>query len=372
MSYNMLSFIPHSGTAWSDYFPGTNPTTTLVPKEYTSTETPSVANVYVLNCLFNKCSSSSNGGALSCSSVTYLLVESSSFFSCKTNGGNGGAIYFSNTNSGECVLHNICGNDCSSSSNGQFEYIYVKDVASGKNYVNYSSIVRCVNENSGTYYTLRIYYGKICCPSVNISMNKCYYRSAISCVPFTDSNSITCTYSYSSFVSNSASVYNCLHFNNPSAKYEMKSCNIIRNSQVSSSEGIIRLHGSLNIDDSCILENTATYIFNHGSSSVFTLSNCTVDKTTSSADQATNTERLIIKNTITKSFILGLNHMSTELCSAEYDSAGTLTPVIPNPSCNQIIHYYTCKIFFNQPRLRDIISLICVFVYNFIQPYPSV
>jgi hypothetical protein len=144
----------HSRTAWNDYFPGTSPTTPLSPKEYTSRETVSDTYVYVSNCLFNGCSSSSDGGALYCSSVTYLLVESSSFFSCKTSAYNG-AIYFTNTNSGECVLYKVCGNNCCSTSTYyQFADIRVKNTALSKNYINYTSIARFVNENSNSYCTM--------------------------------------------------------------------------------------------------------------------------------------------------------------------------------------------------------------------------
>jgi hypothetical protein len=364
----MLTFTLHSITAWSDYFPGTSPTTNFSSKEFTSRQTPSTANVYISNCLFNKCTSSDTGGALYCStSVTYLLVESSSFFSCKTSSSSG-AIYFKNTDSGECVLYMICANDCYSTSslNEQFGWIEVKDGATNKNYINYSSIVRCVNENSGTWRTLYLWYGKIFCPSVNISMNKCGYRSGFSCSPFPDSNSVTCLISYSSFTNNIALSSICIYFNKANAKYEMKSCNILRNTQVNLNDhGTFRLYGNLMIKDSCILENNANYIFNSASSSyTFTLSNCTIDKTTISNGILT------IQNTATKSFIHALNHMSTLNCNSEYDSAGTLTPIIQTPSSSKKSMYYcTYKIFFNQPNLRDIISIINVFLFNFIHPY---
>jgi predicted outer membrane repeat protein len=366
----MSLFILHYRTTWDDYFSGTDPTTTLVSREYTSNQTLSVTNVYVLYCLFNQCTSEGNGGALYCTSVTYLLIESSSFFSCKSIGRHGGAIYFQNTSIGECVLHKVCGNDCCSttSSYGVFAYIYVKSNASSKNYVNYSSIVRCVDENSGSYALLRLYYGKNCIPSINISMNKCECRSGISFAPSTDSTSVTCSISYSSFTDNNASYYNCIHYNNAGAKYEMKCCNIIRNTQINlNKEGTIRLWGNMTIRDSCILENKADFIFNPaGTSYIFTIMNCTIDKTT------TSTGDLIMQNTVTKSFIHALNHISTRNCNVEYDSIGTLTPITPPPlSSKKMICYYSCKIFFNQPRLRDIISLICVFVFNFIYPYPS-
>jgi predicted nucleic acid binding AN1-type Zn finger protein len=101
-----------------------------------------------------------------------------------------------------------------------------------------------------------------------------------------------------------------------------KSCNILRNTQVSSSEGTIKSDGNLMIEDSCILGNTATNIFYAYSSYIITLSlsNCTVDKTS-------NNGYLTTQNTVTKSFILGLNNMSTQNCHSEYDSAGDLTAV---------------------------------------------
>jgi hypothetical protein len=183
--------------AWIDYFPGTSPTTTLNSSQYTSKQILSGTNVYVSNCLFNKCvSSSDHGGALSCTSEACFFVESSSFFSCKMNGGRAGAIYFANTNGGQCVLHKVCGFDCISSDtwNGQFAYMGVKNAASNKNYVNYSSIIRCVNDYSDSYNMLYQINGKICLESVNLSMNKCGYRSGTYFSPFVDSSSVTCSF----------------------------------------------------------------------------------------------------------------------------------------------------------------------------------
>jgi hypothetical protein len=365
----MLTFTLHSITAWSDYFPGTSPTTNFSSQEFTSRQTPSTANVYISNCLFNKCSSSNAGGALYCTSVTYLLVESSSFFSCKTSSSSG-AIYFSNSGSGECVLYKVCANDCCSTSGSdeQFANILVKNVDTSKNYINYSSIVRCVNENSGSWRTLYLWNGKIFCPSVNISMNKCGHRSGFSCSPFPDSNSVTCLFSYSSFTDNIALSYICI-YTNENAKYEMKCCNILRNTQVNLNlQGTFSLCGNMHIKDSCILENNANYIFyTYSSSYKITLSNCTTDKTTISNGILT------IQSTVTKSFIHALNHMSTLNCNSEYDSAGTLTPIIQTPSSSKKLMYYcTYKIFFNQPNLRDFLSLISVFKFIFINPYPYI
>jgi hypothetical protein len=353
----------HSRTAWDDYFTGSP--TPMQTKEYGTRQTPSDTGIYVSNCLFRSIESGSDGGALYCTS-TYLLVESTSFFSCKTSSRFGGAIYFSNSNDGQCVLCEVCGYDCCSTYTGtphyQFAYINVNNVATSKNYVNYSSIARCVSVSSGSYHVLRFYYGKIYCPSVNSSMHKCQYYSAISCSPFGDSNSVTCSFLYSTFTDNIAYGYGCIVLWTTGTKYEIKSCNILRNTHRSlDTYGIIYTSGNLDIKDSCILENNATPIFQASSSSyTITLSNCTVDSTS-------NNGYLTTQNTVTKSFILALNHMSTQNCHSEYDSAGYLTPIIqtPSPSKKQI-HCYTFGNFLYQYKLRYLISLISVFLFSFI------
>jgi hypothetical protein len=355
-------------TAWSDFFEG-NPSTPLTPKEYKERQTISGTNVYISNCLFNQCTHSSAGAALYSDSVTYLLIESTSFFSCKTSSSNGcGAIRFTN---GDCVLHKVCGNDCCSTNTGswyQFAEINAKSSTSSKNYINYSSFARCVNDHASSGAIFYVRYGKICCTSNNISMNKIGYRPGFSSDPLTDSKVVTCSFLYSSFVDNIATTCTCIYYNNANAKSEIKYCNILRNTQANlNSEGTISLYGNLTIENSCFIENNANYIFYSSSSHYkYTLSNCTLDKT------ITNTGNLIIQSTVARSFILALNHMSTRNCHSEYDSAGILIPITPHsPPSMKLICHCSCKMFFNQPRLRDVISLICVFISNFIHPYPS-
>jgi hypothetical protein len=215
-------------TAWNDYFPATS-TTNLNSQTPTSRQTPSNTGVHVSNCLFGSISSSSAGGALYCSS-TYFLVEFSSFISCKTSN-YGGAIYFTNSG-GQSVLYEICGYDCCSTHSNvpcyQIVYIYVKDAISSKNYINYSSISRCVSEHSNSWYTLCLCYGTILCPSVNLSLNKCYYQS-IYFLPSSHSSSVTCSFTYSSFSDNILTGYTLFCLCRTGAKYEIKSCNVLRN-----------------------------------------------------------------------------------------------------------------------------------------------
>jgi hypothetical protein len=345
----MLAVLMHFRAAWNDYFTGN--ATLCESQTYGTRQTLSDTNVHVLNCLFRSITSStSDGGALYCyNSTMNILIESTSFFTCKTSSQHGGAIYFYKTGC-QCVLHEVCGYDCCSTNtsdytSSQFARIDVNNTITHKNYVNYSSIVRCVSENSKSHQTLRLFNGKICCLSVNLSMNKCD-RYLFHCYPSNDTSSVTYSFSYSSFADNNVTGYSCIHLNMALSNHEIKSCNIIRNTQNSDSDGIIVTSGNLNIYDSCILENTAKYIFYQGQYTYrITLSNCTVDKTT-------NNQNLVIQNTVTKSIIHGLNHMSTLNCNAVYDAVGTLTPFkSPRYLC-------TCGKIFYYPRQQDL------FYYN--------
>jgi predicted outer membrane repeat protein len=354
----MLSLLTYPKTEWNDYFSGTTPSI-YSSQLFTSRLNPSNISVYVSNCLFRDITSSSSGGALYCTSITYLLVESTSFFSCKTSNGNGGAIYFYYS-SGQCVLHGVCGYDCctTDSSDHQFAYILVNSAASSKNNVNYSSIVCCVNVNAR--FTLYLYYGKIRYQSVNSSMNKCRGRTGICCWP-----SGNCSFSYSSFVDNNATVDVCITCYGTN-HFEIKSCNILRNTQNSlNSLGTFYTEGPLTIQDSCILENKATYIFHQANAYTITLSNCTVDSTS-------NNKNLIIQSTITKSFILALNHISTQNCHSEYDVVGTLTPIISSSSSMKQIHCYTGNKHFLHLQITDVLSLTKILIFNFIHPYASI
>jgi hypothetical protein len=355
----------HCRTAWGDYFPGTP--TLLQGSEYSSRPTTSDSSIYVLKCLFISITSSSSGGALYCSSMTYFLVELSSFFSCKSSS-HGGAIC---VYSGQYVLYGVCGYDCYSTTGGyigQFSYNSISSAISIKNYINYSSITRCGSDIASLHYIVCHHGGNNCYPSVNVSMNKCTGRTGIYFCPYKDTYSVTGSISYSTLADNHATGYNCIKLCTEGANFEIKSCNIIRNKQpYGNTEGMIYTYGITVIKDCCILENIATYIFHQYSSSYsITLSNCTVDSTSING-------YLTIQKTVTKSFIHALNHMSTRNCHSEYDSAGYLTPNIqtPSPSKKQRDNC-SCGNFFLYPRLRDVISLTSILFFNFIHPYASI
>jgi hypothetical protein len=209
--------------------------------------------------------------------------------------------------------------------------------------------------------------GKICCPSVNSSLNKCNRYSGISCWPLVYSNPDICSLTYSSFADNNDADYNCVCLTRGGSNYEMKNCNVLRNKQDTlGSRGTIWTNGNLNIEYSCILGNIATYIFCQSSSSyTITLSNCTVDTFSNNGCSTT-------RNTVTKSFILALNHMSTENCHSEYDSAGYLSPIIQTPSSSKKqIHCFTIGNFLHLSLLSDMFSLTSILIFHFIHPYSS-
>jgi hypothetical protein len=194
-----------------------------------------------------------------------------------------------------------------------------------------------------------------------MSNNK-YYGQAILYYPFKNSNYFTCSFLYSSFVDNVATYCILFLLWTTGAEYEIKGCNIVRSTHGNlNSYGAICTNGNLSIMDSCILENNANTIFYQDSSSYrITLSNSTTDKTTHNG-------YLTTQNTVTKSFILALNHMSTLYFHSEYDAVGYLTPIIQTPSSSKKQNqcYTGHKIFF-LIRYEEIVSLISILILNFI------
>ncbi|HPY76198.1 MAG TPA: hypothetical protein PLB63_12445, partial [Planctomycetota bacterium] len=180
-------FIPISfRTSFEDVY---NITEYTVP-EYTGTRlAPTGNNVYIHFCFFEELTSSEEGGAIYCC-VQRLLVEQSSFISCKTSDDRGGGIYSS---SSQCVLSKICAFKCYSTysydscaegeedpyfycsyySDGQFAYISASRNITCKNHVNDSSITHTLKDSTDPQYPLYLDDGNILCTSVNLTKNEC-------------------------------------------------------------------------------------------------------------------------------------------------------------------------------------------------------
>jgi hypothetical protein len=339
------------------YGSGLNPTPYTAPTYTDKRIDISVTNAYVYNCLFRSLTNSNDGGALYCSSsVNKLLVEQSSFISCRTTSGSGGGVLFYNMGKGECVLSRICGFDCSATVYGQFARIITRTGINYKDHVNDTSLTHSLVMSSNIIYTLDLNYGNTLCPSVNITNNVCRSQTALYCYP---SSSDTGCVSYSSIVNNTANDYNCIYLTNSGSSHYIDTCNILNNKQASSSYGTIYAYANLLIKDSCILGNNIgkTVFYQNYASAKITISNCTIDNYMSSGS-------VVFTKIPESSFIHALSHIATQSCDSYFDSYGTLTVKQNVPSqrsirlvsCNFNCNYY--YIVFSFYKLSHIIKVL--------------
>ena len=141
------------------------------------------------------------------------------------------------------------------------------------NTVNDSSIAYSYNSNDDACCTMAHVYGHFISCAANVSNNYCSLVSAIGCY-----SPSTCLISFSSFANNTCHTdYICLRFYGSNADNEIRTSNVIRNKQSSSSYGTIYSYSSnLFIKDSCIVSNEATCDF-YANSCTITITHCTID-----------------------------------------------------------------------------------------------
>jgi predicted outer membrane repeat protein len=337
------------------------------PKTYTTigyhqTLAPTASYVYVNDCVFSYCSSTTHGGAIYCSSSVYkLLVEQSTIISCRTSNQRGGGISFYNTESrAECVFSKVCGFNCSStnsgSSWGQFADTYLnRDDANNKNQARDCSISHTSNEGTTPHYALCLEYGNILCTSVNLTNNECVHYSALACWSVVSSTSDTCYISYNSIVNNTANGgYSCILLGGYGSSQFINTCNILNNKQTSSNYGIIYSNANVFIKDSCIIGNNEgkCVFFISSTSYKITISNSTLDD-----DMFTSVRysgNVIVNKTIKKMFINALSHIITYKCDSYFDSFGTL------------------KVNTNAPSKSSRLLMSCINNYAVIDPFRSI
>jgi hypothetical protein len=290
------------------------------PKEYHNEEywqainATAFENVSVFNSVFINISSNICGGALYCNGSVYrLLIERSSFISCMTSDCLGGGIYLYSAESGGCVLNKVCAYSCSSmnsgNSFGQFAWVETKYM----NHVNDSSITHTLQESGDSWCALRLFYGNILCPSVNLTNNICKCCPALYCHSTTEN---TCSMSYSSIVNNTAN-RGCIRLTNSDLKC-IDTCNILNNSQNTPYEATIYVWGNLLIKDSCIIGNKNNNVFWVSSSNNITISNCTIDD-----DIFANTRyhgSVTINKYIESSFFNQLSYIVTQRCDPYFET----------------------------------------------------
>jgi hypothetical protein len=293
-----------------------------------STISTSNTNVSIRNSVFRECRSNDHGGALKYSGHR-LLIEETTFINCSTSYHYGGAVYASCQKS---VLNKICAFECFArfpgySSNGHAFFISVTNNPLYNNYINYSSISNSKNTDTSSYHAQFIRYGRILLTNENISMNECYYQTAL----YSES-SHSAYITYCTFANNTARYYGCLQFNYP---HEMRECNILFNEQIENSTAfIIYSTANLFILNSCILENNkGKMVFYETDSSLrIALYNCTIDNDIISSKRYYNS--LTIHLTNERAFINGNKHLIMNLCGASFDAVGTLTAPIEYKGVN--------------------------------------
>jgi hypothetical protein len=335
----------------------------LNPTHYTRIEyggtrlTPNANNVYVYDCFFHDISYSSNGGAINCGSSVYkLLIEQSSFISCKTSGSYGGGVYFEYTGNYECVMSKICAFGCSCGSFGTFAFIRLYNSADHKNHFNDSTVTHSLKDGKSQYDSIYICSDIILVPSNNFTNNECCYSPAFCCDSTKSSTSETCWITYCSVVNNTANGGSqCIRFYRSGSTHLIDACNIINNKQTSSSSGTIYASTNIIIKDSCIIGNNEGKTVFYTSSYKITVSNCTVDNNRYSGS-------VIFTKTAERSFIHALSHIVTRICDSNFDSYGTLTakPNIPSRSSRLLMSCICKRPMFYPFRSMEFILLLTI------------
>ena len=300
--------------SWSDFFQG-SPSNSK--NGLTSRFSVTSGTVYVFNSFFVHVEYlSGSGGAISFTSSSdssILLVEETTFLSCRSSS-RGGGIYF--YDKGSAVLNKVCSFNCSSTGgNGNFYYNYVTDTKNYKNEIHLSTVSFTTTQQHGG---INIRYGTIQISKTNESFNYGSIDSAYRIQPSGSAGELTGTVSFSTFYNNTATNYRCLNFGTCTNRiqYKMFSCNVIKNTHHTSSqsEGVIICWESTTIEGTCIIQNSGgTVLCNYYSDRIVTISNCTTDFGSQTSGSIT------IKSVPTTTFIHSLSHLSTAKCEALYE-----------------------------------------------------
>lgn len=291
---------------WNDFYSDpVSPSNSLQKTEYKETKNAASGSQYVFQCFFVDCSSSMGGDILA-TSETKLLIEETTFSSCQATSGKGGGLYFDTT--GSCILSKVCSFKCKSSSYGQFCYVKFPDTIGYNNTMKDCSI-SCTDNPSKSSET-RLYYGTILVSSINSSFNKCDCWSGFCVYPASSSSYSDCVLSFSCFSNNNMNGYMCVAFYGSSSKGEMRKCNVIKNSQTSSSYGAVHTSGFLNVRESCVIENSIPYAFSIVTSNQINVYDSVFDKS--------NSGKVTIENNAATSFLTLLMFIKTGDCDAEF------------------------------------------------------
>ena len=208
-------------------------------------------NINITNCFFSRyVSYSGNGGAIYVNGGSYSMnVNYSIFYNCVCSN-NGGAIYFSSSNSD---LRMICANRCSCGADysGHFAYLIAFQV----NQVEYLSVSNCSHTTSG-YNSIRLDSGNQRVDNTNCSLNNAEYGSGI--LIYYPSSSIS---SHCTFSNNKVTNSRCIFFYSDTGSISMSYANIVHNNSPFQ-YGVVLVEGvALKNMIYCIFQNNQNYLF---------------------------------------------------------------------------------------------------------------
>ena len=329
---------------WDEIYGTSDPSPSPFTGKFTTNQSSiGEGSIYVSQSEFSECkATSSNGGAIlvSFSSAAKTLIEKSIFNICeKVSSGSGGAIYIDgewNT----CAILYICGYGCESATDVPF--MCSKTSRGVIIDINHSTITHSQKGNCNDLICIDFGYG-VLMSGTNISHNSCKRNSA--CYFAYGYHGTGSEYLISSSIVNntySDNVILYLGHDYDGCSGNIKSCNIIYNGNIEgkASGSIIYQSSDLGntyINQSCILNNIAQYIFDGFSDNFYYLTNCTIDKASSQVDVD-----MYFEEEASKSFINALVHIKTGNCEAMFDSVGSLSVLMTKKTRNPLLCITHC------------------------------
>ena len=280
-----------------------------------------VSNYTIKNVYFSYFSSADNGGCI----YFYLtqgfnLIMEDILFYCCYSSLSGGAIHIQTT----IVLNNlyismICANNCSgsSSSNGQYAYIYTH--YNGTNVLEYQSVSYCSRLPETRSNCIQISRG------INsISNNNFSYNTVRTCSSFNFYSAHLVDFSYNTIIRNNCTNANCILVNNfmyntSSNSRHFHHSIIYYNNCPSSTNGVIETNNNVFIlIQDCIFLDNSGFLFNAQTSSRIDVRNCWINHNDPSFKLTSSTTAVVqvlsctigVQNTQT----FALSHFSSYGC----------------------------------------------------------
>ena len=245
----------HRVLAWRDYF-STAPDTILDPQKYQAQQTVNTNSEYIANCFFQGCTGEKGGAVFVSTSVSKLLIEDTTFSECKATALAGAVYYYANNGA---VISKTCFYKCNAQSSAPTCHIFIaKSNFVDKNYVKDCSA--SLTDSFYADYEIWLQYGEMLAESINSTNNKCSSYSGITMFQMNGADFSKCSLKFSCMEQNDDHRYVCIvYFGGQNAKYEMKNCNVIGNTQIEDNKATVHAEANLNIYNSIIVNNSCKY-----------------------------------------------------------------------------------------------------------------